>query len=99
MIVTNAAAILTVIHTYQNSALLALTSRSLIMSALGLVIFVGYSILQLLIYFSLVRLDGSWAVILLLIGIWSHLYLIPAIWALVTNYIKQVKEYKNRPIS
>lgn len=102
MIITNGAAILTVLHMFQNSALLVMTSRSLIMSAIGLVIFVGYSLLQLLTYFSIVKLDqndGGWAVVLLLVGLINHLYWIPAIWSLVVKYVRQLREYKNRSIS
>lgn len=102
MIVTNAATILTVIHIYQNSALLALTSRSLIMSALGLVAFVGYSLLQVLIYFAITGLNSTnngWAVILLVVGLWNHLYWLPAAWSLICKFIKQIRTNKNRPIS
>ncbi|WP_125591090.1 hypothetical protein [Companilactobacillus jidongensis] len=101
MIITNGAAILTVFHIFQNSALLLMTSRSLIMSVIGLITFVGYSLLQLLIYFAIVKLnqnDGGWAVVLLLIGIINHLYWIPALWSLIVKYVKQFKQHKNRPI-
>ncbi|WP_125565304.1 hypothetical protein [Companilactobacillus insicii] len=102
MIITNGAAILTVVHTYQNSPLLALTSRSLIMSAIGLVMFVGYSLIQLLIYFSIKKLNQNgyvWSIILILVGFWNYLYFIPAVWTLILDFYKRIKDYKNRPAS
>ncbi|KRK80873.1 hypothetical protein FD03_GL001007 [Companilactobacillus nodensis DSM 19682 = JCM 14932 = NBRC 107160] len=65
-------------------------------------VFVGYSLLQLLIYFAIARLDQNndgWAVVLLLVGLMNHLYWIPAIWSLIVKYVRQLREYKNRPIS
>ncbi|WP_125762757.1 hypothetical protein [Companilactobacillus hulinensis] len=90
MIVVNSAVILYVIRTFNNYSLVYFLPRTLIWGIIGLVLFVGYMLIQAIIGFSIHNLNdgnGAWAVVLLLAGFVSPLYIIPAVWALIMKYV------------
>lgn len=95
MIIVNGAVIFDVIRIFNNYSLIYFLPRNLFWGIAGLILFVGYFLIQVIIGFSIKKLhDGLWAFVLLVAGIVSPLYLIPAIWALALNFSEQKKNKK-----
>ncbi|APX71387.1 hypothetical protein M5C72_11560 [Companilactobacillus allii] len=94
MIIVNGAVIFDIIRIFNNYSMIYYLPRTPFLMIAGLVLVVGYIAIQVVIGLAIKRMhDGSglWSFILLLAGIVSPLYLIPAIWALITNFLGQKK--------